>query len=112
MACNILIMSEKAESKAKRRRRLRQAFPAPLNQVAMRHVDAIQSLEGNRRAILAKAIAQVGLVYVPNCLAAIKNSSGPFQSETDLIVLLDVIETPKAEAVEDEIGRASCRERV
>lgn len=67
----------------------------------MRHVDAIQSLEGNQRAILAKAIAQVGLVYVPNCLAAIKNSSGPFQSETDLIVLLDLTETPKAEAVED-----------
>jgi len=94
-------MSEKAESKAKRRRRLRQAFPAPLNQVAMRHVDGIQSLEGNQRAILAKAIAQVGIVYVPNCLAAIKNSSGAIQSETDLIALLDLIETPKAEAVED-----------
>jgi len=101
MACNILGMSEKAESKAKRRRRLRQAFPAPLDQVPMRHVDAIQSLAGNQRAILAKAIAQVGIVYVPNCLAAIKNSSGPFQSETDLIVLLDLTETPKAEAVED-----------
>ncbi len=66
----------------------------------MRHVDAIQSLDGNQRAILAKAIAQVGIVYIPNCLVAIKNSSEPIQSETDLIALLDLIETPKAEAVE------------
>ncbi len=67
----------------------------------MRHVDAIQSLDGNQRAILAKTIARVGIVYVPNCLAVIKNSSASIQSETDLIALLDVIETPKAQAVED-----------
>ena len=93
-------MSEKADSKAKRRRRLRQSFPEPLNQIAMRHVDAIQSLDGIERAILAKAIAQVGIVYVPNCLAAIKNSSEPIQSETALIALLDLTRTPKADAVE------------
>ena len=66
----------------------------------MRHVDAIQSLDGSQRAILARAIAQVGIVYVPHCLAAIKNSSGPIQSETDLIALLDLTKTPKANAVE------------
>ena len=67
----------------------------------MRHVDAIQSLEANQRAILAKAVAQVGIGYVPNCLVAIKNSSGPIESETDLITLLNLTATPKAEALED-----------
>ena len=67
----------------------------------MRHVDAIQSLDGTQRTILAKAIAQVGIVYIPNCLSALKNSNPPIQSETDLIVLLNLTETPKANAVED-----------
>jgi hypothetical protein len=94
-------MADSPDNKARRRRRLRQAFPAPLDQVALRHVDAIQSLDGNQRAILAKAIAQTSIAIIPKCLAAIKNSGGSIQSETHLIALPDLTETPEAEAVED-----------
>lgn len=94
-------MADSPHNKARRRRRLRQTFPAPLDQVAIRHVDAIQSLDGNQRAILAKAIAQTGIANISKCLAAIKNSGGSIQSETDLIALLDLAESPRAEASED-----------
>jgi hypothetical protein len=94
-------MDDSPDNKARRRRRLRQTFPAPLDQVAIRHVDAIQSLDGNRRVILAKAIAQTSIANLPKCLAAIKNSGGSTQTETDLIALLDFAETLRAESVED-----------
>jgi hypothetical protein len=94
-------MADSPDNKARRRRRLRQTFPAPIDQVAIRHVDAIQSLDGNQRAILAKAIGQTSIANIPKCLVAIKNSGGSIQSETDLIALLDLTETPRAEAAED-----------
>jgi hypothetical protein len=94
-------MADSPDNKARRRRRLRQAFPAPLDQVAIRHVDAIQSLEGNQRVILAKAIAETGTANIPKCLAALKNSGGSIQCETDLIALLDLTETLTAETAED-----------
>lgn len=67
-------MKEIAENKAGRRRRVRESFPAPLNQIALRHVDTVQSLDGNRREILARAIAKVGMVYIRTCLGIIKGS--------------------------------------
>jgi hypothetical protein len=94
-------MADSPDNKARRRRRLLQTFPAPLDQVAIRHVDAIQSLGGNLRALLAKAISQTSMANIPKCLGAIKNSGGSIQSVTDLIALLDLAETLRAEAVED-----------
>ena len=91
-------MADSPDNKARRRRRLRQTFPAPLDQVAIRHVDAIQSLDGNQRAILAKAIAQTSIANIPKCLAAIKNSGGSIQSEIGLIALFHVTETLTAKA--------------
>lgn len=78
-------MADSPDNKARRRRRLRQAFPAPLDQVALRHVDAIQSLDGVQRVILAKAIAQTSMSNIPKYLAALKSSVGSVQSETDLL---------------------------
>jgi hypothetical protein len=97
-------MADSPDNKARRRRRLRQTIPAPLDQVAIRHVDAIQALNGNQRALLAKAIAQTGIANVSKFLVAIKNSDGSIQSETNLISLLDLVETHKLEAVEDPAG--------
>ena len=94
-------MADSPDNKARRRRRLRQTFPAPLDQIAIRHVDAIQSLDGNQRAVLAKAIAQTSIANIPKCLAALKKSGGSIQSETDLIALLDLTETLTAETAED-----------
>ena len=67
-------MKEAPENKARRRRSIREAFPAPLNQIALRHVDTVQSLDGNRREILARAIAKVGMVYIRTCIDIIKGS--------------------------------------
>jgi hypothetical protein len=94
-------MADSPDNKARRRRRLRQAFPAPLDQVAVRHVDTIQSLNGNQRALLAKAVAQTGITNISKFLLAIKNSGGSIQGENDLIALLGLVETPKAEAIEN-----------
>lgn len=85
-------MKEAAESKARGRRSLRESFPAPLNQIALRHVDTVQSLDGAQKAILAKALASVGLAHLAACLAAIKSSTDSIKSETDLIAILDLPE--------------------
>jgi hypothetical protein len=82
-------MKEDAENKARRRRMLREAFPAPLNQVALRHVDAVQALEGSQKTILARVLGQVGVSRIASCLAAIKRSRDAIRSETDLMGLLD-----------------------
>ena len=87
-------MKEDAERKARRRRSVRESFPAPLNQIALRHVDSVQSLDGNWKAILAKALAQVGVVHVANCLAAIKRSGDSIKTESDLIATLHLSEIP------------------
>ena len=94
-------MADSPDNKARRRRRLRQTFPAPLDQVAIRYVDAIQSLDEGKRAILARAIAQTSMANIPRCLAAIKNAGGFIKSENDLIALLDLIKTRRAEVVDD-----------
>ena len=87
-------MKEDAENKARRRRSIRESFPAPLNQIALRHVDTVQSLDGNRKAILAKALAKVGVARIAACLAAIKSSGDSIKSDIDLIATLNLTEIP------------------
>ena len=87
-------MKEIAENKARRRRKVRESFPAPLNQIALRHVDTVQSLDSNRREILAKAIAKVGMVYIRTCLDIIKGSGDYIKTEGDLIATLHLSKTP------------------
>ena len=65
-------MKEDAENKARRRRSIRESFPTPLNQIALRHVDTVQSLDRNWKSILADALAKVGVAHVAACLAAIR----------------------------------------
>jgi hypothetical protein len=83
-------MKEDAQNKASRRRRLRDSFPAPLNQIALRHVDAVQALDENQRGVLARALAQAGVARLADCLAVIKSSSEQALSETDLSGLLNL----------------------
>lgn len=87
-------MKEDAETKAKRRRNIRESFPFPLNQIALRHVDTVQALDGNRKVILAKALSQVGVVHLTNCLANLKSSSDTIKNESDLIAMLNLSEIP------------------
>ncbi len=87
-------MKEDPETKARRRRSIREAFPAPLNQIALRHVDTVQSLDGNRKVILAKALAKAGVAHIAACLAAIKSLGGAIKTESDLIATLNLPEIP------------------
>ena len=103
-------MADSPENKARRRRRLRQTFPAPLDQVAIRHVDSIQSLDGNQRTFLAGAIARTSMVNISKCLTAIKNSGGSIQSENDLITMLGLTEILEEETNEAPLrGEAPCQ---
>ena len=81
-------MKEDAESKARRRRSIRESFPVPLNQIALRHVDTVQSLDSNQKDILAKALAEVGIAHLASCLVSIKNSGDAIKTEGDLIAKL------------------------
>lgn len=81
-------MTQDAENKARRRRNLKEAYPAPLNQIALRYVDAVQALEEEQRAILAAVLAQVGVKHLSQCLVALKSSEGLVQNEADLLELL------------------------
>ena len=86
-------MKEIAENKARRRRRVRESFPAPLNQIALRHVDTVQSLDRNRREILAATLVKVGMVHITTCLATLKGSGDSIKTESDLIATLHLSET-------------------
>jgi len=85
-------MKEVPENKARRRRSTRESFPIPLNQIALRHVDTVQSLDRNRREILAKTLAKVGMAHITTCLAVIKGSRDSIQTESDLIATLNLSE--------------------
>lgn len=88
-------MKEDPENKARRRRSIREAFPAPLNQIALRHVDTVQSLDRNRREILAATLVKVGMVHITTCLATLKGSGDSIKTESDLIATLHLSEIPE-----------------
>ena len=69
-------------------------FPFPLNQIALRHVDTVQALDGYRKVILAKALSQVGVVHLANCLANMKSYGDSIKNESDLIATLNLSEIP------------------
>jgi hypothetical protein len=94
-------MKEDPENKARRRRCIRDAFPPPLNQIALRHVDTVQSLDGSRKATLAKALAKVGVVHIAACLAAIKSLGDSIETETDLIAALHLSEISDENSSQD-----------
>ena len=87
-------MKEIPENKARRRRSTRESFPSPLNQIPLRHVDTVQSLDSNQREILARAIAKVGMVYIRTCLGIIKGSGDSIKTDGDLIATLHLSKTP------------------
>lgn len=87
-------MKEDPENKARRRRSIREAFPAPLNQIALRHVDTVQSLDRSQREILAATLVKVGMVHIITCLATLKGSGDAIKTESDLIATLHLSEIP------------------
>ena len=88
-------MAEDADTKAKRRRRIRESFASPLNEIALRHVDSVQALSEVQRGILARVIQKIGLRYLVDCLVAIKNHGVSIEDETALIGWLKPSEKPQ-----------------
>jgi hypothetical protein len=85
-------MAEDAETKAKRRRRIRESFPSPLNEIPLRHVDSVQALNERQRVILAAVLQKQGVQSLVECLVALRSSA---LTEEDLIGRLE--QSPKSQ---------------
>lgn len=93
--------SDLAQTKAIRRRTLREAFPYPLNQIALRHVDSVAALDGAHRLILSRAIQKTDLRHAGTFLEALNKDVNHLQNEDDLVALISAIPVKKAEAMID-----------
>ena len=96
-------MTEDADTKAKRRRRIRESFVSPLNEIALRHVDSVQALSEVQRGILARVLQKIGPHYLVECLAALKNHDVSIEDEDALIGRLE-----RSDQSQISISVASC----
>ena len=100
-------MAEDAETKAKRRRRIRDSFPAPLNEIPLRHVDSVQALSESQREILWIVLQKRGIHSLADCLFALKSSGASIENEDDLVGRL---ESSSKLQVEDRLGFSDIQE--
>jgi hypothetical protein len=91
--------SDLAQTKAIRRRNLRDAFPHPLNQVALRHVDSVAALDDAHRLILARVIQKTDLRYVGTFLEVLGKDVNHLQNEDNLVAMVPPIPAKKAEVI-------------
>ena len=82
-------MAEDAETKAKRRRRIRESFPPPLSEIPLRHVDSVQALNESHREILRIVLQKRGIHCLADCLLALKSSKVVIENEVDLVRRLE-----------------------
>jgi hypothetical protein len=99
--------SDLAQTKAIRRRTLRDSFPHPLNQIALRHVDSVAALDDDRKLILSKAIQKTDLRYAATFVDALNKDGNRIQNEDDLVALIP--STP-AKEVESTIETTDANE--
>lgn len=85
-------MPEYADTKARRRRRIRETFPPPLNKIAIRHVDSVQALSELHRNLLTQALQEVGVHRLMDCLEILKHYGERIQDESELITRLEEIQ--------------------
>lgn len=93
--------SDLAQTKAIRRRNLREAFPYPLNQIALRHVDSVAALDNAQRSILSRAIQKTDLRYAGTFLEVLNKDVNHLQNEDDLMALIPATSVKKAEGIID-----------
>jgi hypothetical protein len=93
--------SDLAQMKAIRRRTLREAFPYPLNQIALRHVDSVAALNDAQRLILSRAIQKTDLRYAGIFLEALNKDVNHLLNEDDLVALIPATPVKKAEVIID-----------
>ncbi len=97
----ISTMAEDADTKAQRRRRIRDSFVSPLNEIALRHVDSVQALSEEQRVILAQALQKIGMQHLTGCLAAIKAHAPSIKNVDTLVGWLTLSDkSPAANSME------------
>ncbi len=95
--------SDLAQTKAVRRKALRDAFPCPLHQVALRHVDSVAALEDAQRLILARAVQKTNLRHVGAFLDILNKEVVLVENEDDLVALLPLPKPTEAKKTVDPI---------
>ena len=97
--------SDLAQTKALRCRILRDAFPAPLNQVALRHVDSAAVLDDAQRLIVCRAIQETDLRHPATFIDALSKGCDRIQNEDDLVALIPSTQTKEVESpVDDKVA--------
>ena len=90
-------MAEDAETKAKRRRRIRESFLPPLNEIPLRHVDSVQALSASQRHILGAVLQSLGVSRLADCLVALKSPCTSIKNEDALVEQLELSSKPGVE---------------
>ena len=80
--------SDLAQTKSVRRKALREAFPHPLNQVALRHVDSVAALDDAQQLILSRAALKTDLRHVATFIDILNKEVVLVQNEDDLVALV------------------------
>ncbi len=93
--------SDLAQTKAVRRRTLRDGFPYPLNQIALRHVDSVAALTDVQRLILSKALQKSNLRHAATYVEALNQLGNHIQNEDDLVALISTRPVKKVEKAND-----------
>ena len=98
-----VMTTDLAETKAIRRRTLRQAFPHPLNQIALRHVDSVAALDNAQRLILSRAIQRTDLGHAAAFIDIFNKGAVFVQNEDDLVALIPAVAPKKVKKNIDPI---------
>ena len=93
--------SDLAQTKAVRRRTLRDGFPHPLNQIALRHVDSVAALTDTQRLILSRALQKSNLRHAAAFVEALNQQGDHIQNEDDLVALIPTMPVKKVEKAKD-----------
>jgi len=96
-------MPESSQTKSARRRNIRDSFPFPLNQVALRNVDAVQALPEDQRVLLASAVTEEDLPLISYYLSVLKDTSGVVEKDE---LIQKARETRRNETEKKDTGRA------
>lgn len=82
-------MAEDPQTRATRRRQIRESLPAPLNEIPLRHVERVHALPQRQQAILAAVLARLGVQRLDECLSVLKSCGESIEREDDLIQRLE-----------------------
>jgi len=99
--------SDLAQTKALRRRALRESFPYPLDQIALRHVDSVAALDDVRKLILSQAIQKTELRHAANFINVLSKGAVLIQNADDLIAF---IHSPSAKEAVKPISNTNVSE--